>query len=442
MSSKVRKTYPGAGYSQMSERWKKVLRRLAWLAIAPLLTSCVGTVISPVPPAPTRQDAWLSFKFFSGLGGPGCGKYDPNNDPCGLTNQTEAVAYYNALGIANPAAYKFIDWLKANGALNVPQNQIASAIYFNKLDLQFGREMHCWQNGQTVACYVVNYGPPPSLQDGTPNPAWPNRPQALDDANNRRNPFATVAMVYDPSNKANTVSFYVFNNILETNNDPTTAPLSNVAALDTEGAKTVPRMCMGCHGGSYDTTTHSVAGAQFLPFDVVSFALDASTSAQQAFLDLNAFVLLTKPNPPIVDFINGTYEFVGPVGPPFTQQVANKTILDFVPTNWQLDNTRAALYGSTVRTYCRMCHLAQAVGFGTYDGVGDTGSFSSRAALIENYVCSNGDMPHMEVPFGDPTNANLSHAGIGFWLDVDPQARKDLHDFLQSMNGRTACPAN
>jgi hypothetical protein len=444
MTAKQKDTNLNAGQSTRAGRSKRLLATFAWLAFAPLLAGCVGYVISPVPPAPQQQDAWLSFKFQSPNGSPGCGSYQ--NQTCGLTDVGEATAYYNALGIANPGAYKFSNWLTDNGFANVGPGQLAHAIYFNKLDLQFGRDMNCWQNGQTVACYVVNYGPKPT------DPGWPDRTQALDDANNHTHPpFATVAMVYNPTIISNQVSFYVFNNGKATNAfDPTTVPLDFVAALDTEGAKTVPRMCMGCHGGSYthsDSSTNpptpaSVAGAQFLPFDVFSFGLDASSSGQQAFLDLNAFVLATKPNPAIADFINGTYEFVGPVGPPFTQQVGNTQILDFVPANWALDNTRAALYGSTVRTYCRMCHLAQSRNFGTFDGVGDAGNFSGDSGLIEAFVCGNGDMPHMEVPFGPQNNQNLSHAGIGLWLDVDPQARKDLHDFLQSVNGSTKCPAN
>ena len=32
-----------------------------------------------------------------------------------------------------------------------------SAVYANTIDLGFGRDMHCVQNGADVACYVSNY---------------------------------------------------------------------------------------------------------------------------------------------------------------------------------------------------------------------------------------------------------------------------------------------
>jgi hypothetical protein len=435
---------------------------LAWLAISPMLTSCVGTASSIIPPQPTQKDAWLSFKFQSSLGTPGCGTYQ--NQTCGLTDDAEAAAYYNGPGIANRAItcnqgvcnYTFQDWLTANGF--AAATQVAKAIYFNKLDLQFGREMNCWQNGQTVACYVVNYGPKPT--DAT----WPDRITALDDAKNHTHPpFATVAMVYNPAITTNPVSFYVFNNGgSQSPLDPATVPLVTQAALDTEGGKTVPRMCMGCHGGSYihsDATTNpptpaSVLGAQFLPFDVISFGLDSDTTVQQAFLDLNAFVLATKPNQAIVEFVNGTYPgLTGGVTQPFAQSITGTPTVDFIPANWNRNvlydgttptsnqsQTVATLYSTLVRNYCRMCHLAQPRDFATYD-VGP-GNFKSDSGLIEAYTCVDGDMPHMEVPFGPQNVQNLSHASIGLWNEVDSQAREALHNFLQSINQNTKCGAN
>lgn len=452
MTSREKKTNVGTGQSKNADRFKRFLASFAWLALAPLLTSCVGNIISPiptpVPSAPKQQDAWLSFKFQSPNGAPGCGSYQ--NETCGLKDDVQAFAYYLAPGVLDRTSanllcpgvtdqvcnYTLQDWLNFTGFATA--SKVVRGVYFNKLDLQFGRDMNCWQNGQTIACYVTNYGPPPA------NPTWPNRAQALDDAfNHTHPPFATVAMLYNAANAGNQVSFYVFNHDKASNPfDPATVPLVLEAALDNEGGKTVPRMCMGCHGGSYTqadvTHTAAVNGAQFLPFDVVSFGLEASNSQQQAFLDLNAFVLATKPNQAIVDFVNGTYKDLGGVGAPFTQDVTKTNIYDFVPDTWKSDNTRAALYASNVRTYCRMCHLAQSRDFATFD------NFAGDAGLIEAYVCGNGDMPHMEVPFGPQTNTNLSQQGIGLWLDVDPQARKDLHDFLVSVNpnGQTACPPN
>ena len=64
------------------------------------------------------------------------------------------------------------------------------------------------------------------------------------------------------ANNANAVGFYVFDD---------QGGLRPSAALDGEGNKSVPRMCMACHGGTYDANTHSVTGASFLPFDAFYF---------------------------------------------------------------------------------------------------------------------------------------------------------------------------
>jgi hypothetical protein len=425
-----------------------VLTTFAWIALSPLLTSCVGTVSSIVPKAPAQQDAWLSFKFQSPNGLPGCGNYSTCTE---LVNNAEATAYYNALGIANPSTYKFSDWLTLAGFTGANSNQIAHAIYANKLDLQFGRDMYCVQKGQTIACYVVNYGPAPFV-NGAENPLWPDLSQALDDAHNHTHPpFATVAMIYDPANTNNTVSFYVFANGAASDPfDPTTVPLVLQAALDAEGGKTVPRMCMSCHGGAYTKSTSNSAaqvhGAAFLPFDVFSFGLAANDQGQLDFLNLNAFVLATNPPPAIAEFINGTYAdyTAGGLGAPFSKTQVG-TVVDFIPkTGWH-DATDpsdpnikpAAIYGSVVRQYCRMCHLAQSQDFSTYT------KFRNSAALIEDYACSIGDMPHMEVPFGSQTNKLLQNGGVGFWLDPDPQARLDLHNFLSSVLQQTStCATN
>ena len=433
--------------SQTRKSSSRLLTTLAWLVISPLLTSCVGTVSSIVPKAPAQKDAWLSFKFQTPNGAAGCGDY---NTCIELVNDAEATAYYNALGISNPATYKFSDWLNFAGFTGANSNQIAHAIFVNKLDLQFGRDMYCVKKGQTIACYVVNYGPQPFILGTGENPLWPDLNAAIDDAKNHTHPpFATVAMIYDPANANNTVSFYVFNNgIAPDPLDPTTVPLALQAALDAEGGKTVPRMCMSCHGGAYTKSTSTspaqVHGAAFLPFDVFSFGLAADDQGQLDFLNLNAFVLATNPPPAIAEFVNGTYaDYPTGIGAPFSQTKAG-AVVDFIPTvGWQNATDPdpnvhpAAIYGSVVRQYCRMCHLAQSQDFSTYT------KFKNSAPLIESYVCVIGDMPHMEVPFGSQTNRLLQNGGIGFWLDPDPQARIDLHNFLSSVLQQTSsCATN
>src|SRR5262249_22445110 len=64
------------------------------------------------------------------------------------------------------------------------------------------------------------------------------------------------------------VRFYVY---APSASNPNEEDLALAAALDREGFKSVPQMCMACHGGDYDTQTHEAQGASFLPFDVFSF---------------------------------------------------------------------------------------------------------------------------------------------------------------------------
>ena len=165
-----------------------------------------------------------------------------------------------------------------------------------------------------IACYVTNYGPAPfDPATGGVNPVWlgannfPLFSQAIDDAIAGNAPFATVAMVWNKKGAinqwANAVTFYVFDG----NGNLFFSP-----ALDGEGGKTNPRMCMACHGGAYDSATHSVTGAQFLPFDLFSFQHSSQAGytlddQQEGYRKLNALVNATAPAPAIAEFITGTY---------------------------------------------------------------------------------------------------------------------------------------
>jgi len=77
--------------------------------------------------------------------------------------------------------------------------------------------------------------------------------------------------------------------------------LSSTAALDREGPKSVPQMCMACHGGTYSPATHAAFGASFLPFDVFSFKYSEKPGLrlddqQEKFRQLNLLVKNTNPN--------------------------------------------------------------------------------------------------------------------------------------------------
>jgi len=379
--------------------------------------------------APAHTDAWLSIKY-----GLGCGDY-AHCSP--MIDFGEADQYNIAIGIGNTAPgggvnpMNFGQWKKQFG---YPGNGVAEAIYGNQLDLQFGRDMNCWQFGQGgVACYVTNYGPPPG------NPGWPDLVGGFNDAIHGNNPFAIVAMAYDPNGigvNNDKVTFSVFQTLAFPGNLDASPP-ARLAGLDEEGAgKSIPRMCMACHGGTYNTDTHSVTGASFLPFDVWSFYYNSAVTAgpydlylQEQFRKLNAMVLATNPNPPIVDLINGLY----PTG---VKEVLSQIRDDsYVPAGWMTpDNSGQKLYKGVFRRYCRMCHLASNVfPFNTY------ADFQSSAQTIANIVTCNEsnnvknshDMPHAEVPFGGLAGTtNRFGAGQGFWMDS--VAQTDLKSLLKN----------
>lgn len=419
-------------------RGYSVLRMIAIFAFCAMLSACS----SGPPTPPSHTDAWLSYKY-----GFDCGTYF--NDPAdlngttaklsancpGLSDFAETLNYYNDIG----APSTFSSWKTTYGF--PPTGTNAEAFYGNVLDLQFGRDMNCSQTGQQIACYVTNYGPPPAdcATSGNNRCPWPNLEQGVDDSIAQSNvsphaPFATVAMVYNGTPNTNTspfpsnnITFYVYN---------ATGNLLNFAALDDEGAKSVPRMCMACHGGNYaphsGTTPASVTGIAFLPFDVQSFYYSKLIQSkgidnqQESFRILNLLVKTVnggnQPQTPqqtaIVDFINGQYcpdlANGGPLSPCPTpvEQSGSKAVSGYFPTGW-VSNQKA--YSEVMKPYCRMCHMAQSQPFFTLSEFANDG-------LLKNFACTLRDMPHAEVPFGGGTDPNVNpfdqqSSTTHFWLD-------------------------
>ena len=394
----------------------QALRLLACGVVLTALSGCDGQIIGPPGGQPAGKASWLSYKYPT-----------PCVDCPELRDQLEEDAYYCSIALTGgsdpngvdpvhcaanqPPALDFNAWKTANGfpATGTPE---AHAIYGNLGDLRIGRDMNCVKSAnENIACYVTNYGPPPFVNDAV-NPAWtgpnnefPALTQAIEDAIVGHGPFATVAMVYNRnasiSQNANAVTFYVF--------DGTGARLP-LPALDAEGGKSNPRMCMACHGGTYDSVAHSATGAQFLPFDVFFFQHSLQpgytlADQQEGYRKLNKLVkeTLVRDTPPgdaIEDFINGTYN--NAVDTPGTPAVNG-----YVPPGWAGQET---LYNSVYRQYCRMCHLASRTPFLTFT------QFKSFAATIEDKVCQSTDMPNAQVPY------------VKLW--EDHVARGDLRRFL------------
>ncbi|HXH65695.1 MAG TPA: hypothetical protein VNI81_00745 [Candidatus Limnocylindrales bacterium] len=387
---------------------------LSLFAVVAFLAGC-GDV-------PDHSDAWLSFKY-----GFHCG--DASHCP-GLSDFDETDRYYQTLGIADPHNYVFEQWLSDNGF--VDGAQVVRGAYANLGDLQIGRDMNCVTTGTKTACYVENKGPVPALFSGDLTDGggdWPDITLALQEVDgtfSAVHPFATVAMVYDSAiTGPNQVSFYVFQQAC--GGDPQVCGrnlLTELARLDGDNnkeavLKSVPRMCMACHGGTYDTNSHTATGSSFLPFDVFFFRYsgkDGFTFDDQAesFRKLNAMVAATKPTAAIQELINGMY--------PEGVNNANSAALDgFTPAGWSDNPT---LYHGVVRQYCRMCHIAQPESFAK------ASDFVGFAHQIQHEVCETHDMPHAQVPYG------LDGKKIGFWHDQI--AQHDLGNFLQSQ-GISSC---
>jgi hypothetical protein len=258
--------------------------------------------------------------------------------------EAKGVVYYQRIGALNAAGLPTSSrgtmeaWLATHGfSANplAPKPDEIRAVYFNRADLGFGRDLHCrtYRQGLAVAinrdattrtagvlggdvpstnatlraraslqvggtwsaCYVTNFG-------DNANPLKPNgnEQQAIAKAKANTIPIATVAMdVYRPDTVGAVpeVRFYVF----DTGNNFSTGPspiptalkgrllpfavLDNDHTWDTDGKKASPGTCLNCHGGTASFSTASpthavnstvVAGANFLPFDAQLFGYDTT----------------------------------------------------------------------------------------------------------------------------------------------------------------------
>jgi hypothetical protein len=298
---------------------------------------------------PDPVDQWLSFK---GTGNPG-----------------DAQLYYDALDLlpGSPVSDTLDAW-KAH--FGFPANETV-AIYYNAGDLGFGREMHCRRNGNDVACYVVNHGFGPG---GPPVPS-------VDAAIAGQQVIATVAMVYRDSlnGSPNDVSFYIFDK------DGNRIP---AAALDGEGDKYVPYLCLACHGGSTPVTVTEVVDASFLPFDEDSFVYSSQpgftrADQEEEFRQLNEMVFDTNPTDLISTTIAGWYTNTTLLRTPGT-----RPNLNFVAPNFDGNAADQELYLQVYKPYCRTCHMAQALNLDN--------PISVRGSTAKFYAFTQFIMPHAE----------------------------------------------
>jgi hypothetical protein len=340
--------------------------------------SSLTTILVDVLNYPPHQVAWLAR-------------------PNGPGSQQESQRYYQAIG-AIPDKDTFDKWKQRNLFDAAPLNHAElRSVYFNSVDLEFGRDMHCVEHkrdrfgtiglyprannlglaeGEVIvgaACWVANHGPEPGTT-GFPNPT-----KALAEAGEGKNPFAIVAMEW----KAGAgVKFYAFGR---------DGRLVTAAALDSEGPKFVPNACLACHGGLFDSEAGQVHGAAFLPFDMSTFRLRPDDPRggylPYDFAKLNALVANTREGrDAITEFIDGL----------------NREGDHYVPASWA---GKEDVYRQVIKPYCRTCHLAVRP-----DVIASAQQFQAQAPRVQAVLCSIGSMPHAEVPFKK------------FWASTNPYA--------------------
>jgi len=203
--------------------------------------------------------------------------------------------------------------------------------------------------------------------------------------------------------------------------------LVSAAALDIEGGKPTPGICMACHGGRLDKSTRPgsvlVVGATYLPFDVQAFGYSGAAGfglndQQEAMRKLNELVVESRPNDtnanrPIVRFINSLYQ----TGPGGVHGAGNTAGAAVTPAGWQGHDTT---YQWITKPYCQMCHMAlgENLDFTTFTG------FSNSSGPINVDVCTGTSrpMPHAQVPFEK------------FWKITTPDAPAGMADI-----GITSC---
>lgn len=263
-----------------------------------------------------------------------------------------ATDYYNTLDPGNATNPNLRAWWTNHG-FNNDGSGGTKATYLNFNDLGFGRDMNCKTTGSDLACYVTNYGSPDQSSANADAASTPDLTKR----------GATVAMEYKSSESPEQrVRFYVYGG-----GDPAAAGKLKFADLDGLGPKSVPHLCLVCHGGNYDNISNNTTNARFREFDLQSFkysggrSWDYPPSAESnnltnseltAFASLNKMVHDVQPSTSsIKELINNWYP--GGYGP------GTKPSQTTVPGGWAGNEDG---YRNVFAKSCRTCHVARDAG--------------------------------------------------------------------------------
>jgi hypothetical protein len=352
-----------------------------------------STVVHVLPPHPIP---WLTMNNGAGGAAQTIAHYGPlqldPQAPVGTTafatlqNTSDLNAFVNVSG--------FDDWTDDSyDSLNGFIEWDKEAVYGNTVDLGVGRRTRCFQqlqvglsgitpvSGLRTVCYATAHGLPPG------RPGFVGQDTTHPSPGDGGGDFILAMMIIKDLSGAH---FYVLKS--HSYNDaykhhPVAVPQFK-ATLDSEGGKFIPHVCLSCHGGTYNPTTHVVDGASFLPLNpsLLAFASAGDLALQQwNIARVNEIIMNADPKSAVADFIRGLYP--GNIDSP--QVVATP---DFVPIGW---SQQAGLYRQIVGPYCANCHMAapSAYNFMSYD------NFMANKAAIFLAVCKAHTMPHAEIPF-------------------------------------------
>jgi hypothetical protein len=365
------------------------------------------------------------------------------------TNQRFLLAYYSAyLPGADPyngqpakgTAPAYPDDLASPPTLGawkrkfMPSSEPAvQSLYRNRRELgagppdyTFGRGGYFWRKmtctkrfvrGGPGGCVVSNY------RDDTFGP---------EDTSGDRND-GTVAMSI-------TRDGFVHFSLYQPNNggDPDIAPSTSLAALDDEGFKIAPHVCVNCHGGTIgenqDLLRKPDLGSVFREFE--PSLLEAppgitQAAAEQQWYELNQAVLaanatlrgendgaiggLELARKAVDDHIHDLYAGLGEPkshsAPPFSR-AANAP--ELVPPSWRKqDADSQALWSSLVNPYCMECHRHNGFDFSDYDNFEFLRPVTGGRSLLEQYVTDDG-RGQSGLPYMPQAQAALA----GLQLDV------------------------
>lgn len=411
------------------------------------------------------------------------GIVDPGTDPLGKCKRTTLGGWWQKNGF---------DPVTGLGA------DVVSAWYLNSNDLGFGREMHCrvtsWSSiiaerpadspkssdrlldalrseirespvvaqwsklfglyPSTVACYVTNYTTDHCFNYPTNDPqnadlAYQGQQAFVaNPSTNPPNAYGTVAMEFGPvegfGEVGSITKFFVYNG------RTASGKRLNSANLDGCGAKSVPELCMTCHGGNWpgdyaqgavldtmvaglgqpgnvlagidanDTspldagfllrrgilenlTREEYGFSSFLPFDTDTYVFPAAASSASqaaAMRKLNQLVLYAKPVDPVKDLVKGWYG----------NNLLSGTFTPWRPAAWNDDGGQPGdesdLHDDVYARTCRGCHVAHY-------------SFSSWSSFpSSSRVCVNGS----GLGGGSPTMPHAKLTYLNLWKGTFPQA--------------------